>query len=201
MSSPAPAGPPPFPPRSRPAESPTAAEAEPGSSIAERVRFVAVCTFAGALLAVPVAFAWVRLSDPPAAQLTPEGVFFGEAQLDQEVGVTLWFLALGLLAGVAAGLAVGWWGRRHGVAVVAAVVGLCIAGCAVTYVLGVHVFGPDEQEQVASARVGDFITSSVSVTSKVAYLGWPVGGLLGAMGAILGWPKPPQPAWDAPPVH
>ena len=196
------AAPPPSPPPPQPAGAVTHQAPEPdATSLAERLTFVAVCTVAGALAGIPMAAAWVRVSDPPAARLTPDGVLFGEAQLDQEVGVTLWFLSLGLLAGLVAGLVVGWLGRRHGVVTVAAVVALCLAGCAVTYLLGVHVFGPDEQQQVASARPGDLITSSVSVTSKVVYLGWPVGGLLGAMGGILGWPKVPPPAWDAPVVH
>ena len=163
-----------------------------GSAPAERARFVMLAAVAGALLAVPVAAAWVRLSDPPAARMTADGLLFGESELDQAVGVTLWFLVLGVAAGLLGGLVVGWLGRRHGVATVGATVCLCVVGCAVTYLLGVHVLGPDEQEQRASARTGDRVTSAVSVTSKVAYLGWPVGGLLGAMGGILQWPESRQ---------
>lgn len=151
--------------------------------------YVVGCMVAGALMGMPAGFIWVRLSDPPSAALTSDGVYFGETELNQQVGVTLWFLAIGVALGLAAGLVVGWLGHRHGVTTVIAVLALCGAAALVTYLAGVHIFGPDEQAQLAGAAVGDQITSGMGVETKVALLGWPIGGLVGALAAMFGWPR------------
>ena len=44
---------------------------------------------------------------------------------------------------------------------------------------GIHVFGPDLAAQLADARPGDQVQTALTVTSDIAYLGWPIGALLG----------------------
>ncbi|MEP6666592.1 MAG: hypothetical protein ABJA81_09115, partial [Nocardioidaceae bacterium] len=152
-----------------------------------------------------------RFADPPTATLTANGLNFGEIEFDQVVGVTLWYMVIGLAFGLVLGAAVGWLGRRHGVVTVVAVMALSLAGTALTMVWGTHVFGPDHainmvglftsssRSPLKEAAVGDVIRSELAVRSNIAYLGWPVGGLLGAIVGIFGWPKTAKRAWMPPP--
>ncbi len=149
-----------------------------------------VAALVGAVLAPLVGWLWVQLADPPTAPLGSNGgVFLGEQGLNQQSGVTLWFFVLGLGVGAAAGLAVGWFGQRFGWLTVLAVLLLCVIGSLGSAYLGIHVFGPDPRAEAAGAKVGHLIQLSVSLDTRVAYLGWPIGGLLGALAAIAGWSR------------
>ena len=64
--------------------------------------FVLKASVAGAALAVPAAWVWASVADPPRAVLTARGVSFGESQLNQQSEITLWFLVVGLAFGTAA---------------------------------------------------------------------------------------------------
>jgi hypothetical protein len=177
------------------------------SSTRERVLFVLGCVAVGAIASLPAGWLWARLADPPTATVTSNGLKFGELEFDQVVGVTMWFMFIGLAFGLVLGAAVGWMGRRHGAVTVIAVLGLCLAGTGLTMVWGAHLFGPDNainmvdlftssaRSPLHDAGVGDVLSSELAVRSSVAYLGWPIGGLLGAILGIFGWPKPAKPAW------
>lgn len=153
------------------------------------------CAVAGALLAPLVAWLWVVLSDPPQVPLADGGgLYLGEQALNQEAGITLWFFVLGVGFGAVAGLVVGWMGQRFGWFTVVAVLVLGTVAAFLTMYLGVHVFGPDPKEEVVGARVGDLIRVGVSVQTRVAYLGWPIGALAGALAAISGWRRSDEPS-------
>ncbi len=177
---------------------PVRAGAEVGSSPAARGVFAAGCMVAGAALAMGAAAIWARLADPPAATLTRQGSFLGEQQLDQQVGVTLWFLVISVAFGVVSGLVVGVVGRRHGVTTVVAALLLAVVGAALSAWLGTSVFGPDEAAQLSDAGVGDLITSKLTITTDLAYLGWPIGSLAGVITGIAAWPSRPKPLMDLP---
>ncbi len=151
-------------------------------------RFVLVSALLGAVLSVPAAFVWTKIANPPTAELTKQGVFLGEVQLNQQAEVTLWFLVVGVAFGLVAGLVVGWRGQRRGVVTVVAVIVMCAVAVALTAYLGVSVFGPDAEEQAKTAALGAQITSDLSIGSPVVYLGWPIGGMVGACLAIFWWP-------------
>ena len=120
------------------------------------------CAGLGALLSPLVGWLWVALSNPPQAPLAPNGgVFLGEQALNQQSGVTLWFLVLGAGFGAAGGLVVGWVGQRFGWLSVMAVLVLCAVATVLTRYLGVHVFGPDPRSEVVGASVGDPIRLDV----------------------------------------
>jgi hypothetical protein len=140
----------------------------------------------GGLVAAPVAaLGWAHLANPPTALVTRRGVFItGEANYNQQVSVTLWFLLIGVVLGFVCGLVVAWLGRRLGVVTVIAVFLLCAVASGVSAWLGAGVFGPDLDAQLAGARVGDLVASELSITSEVAYLGWPMGGMLGVLAGI-----------------
>ena len=166
-----------------------AAEAQ-SSSVGARVLLVFACAVAGAALALVAGWAWVTVSDPPSAELTAQGgIFVGEAEYDQQVGVTLWFIVVTLLFGVISGLAVAWRGYRHGLVVVLAILAMSIGGSLLTARFGIDLFSADPRAQLATAKPGDLITSEVNIGTKIAYLGWPIGGMIGAMAGVSGWPK------------
>ncbi len=154
-----------------------------------QVLFLVACTVGGAAVGVPGGWLWASLAGPPSAELTSDGAIFGEAQLDRQVGVTLWFAVLGAALGLLVGVAVAWRRSRYGVGAVFAVVLACVAASLVSYLTGVHVFGPDASAQLAEARVGQRVTAPVGLGTKIAYLGWPLGGLTGALFAICWWPR------------
>ncbi len=137
---------------------------------------------------------WVTLADPPTVQVASDGgLYLGEQALNQQSEVTLWFLMVGVAVGAVAGLVVGWVGRRYGWPVVIAVLVLCAVGAFGSRYLGVHVFGPDPKAQAAQATVGTPIQLGVHLDTWVAYLGWPIGGLVGALAAIACWSRSETP--------
>ncbi len=167
------------------------------SSRADAVVFLLASTLAGVVLAFPAAWIWSQVADPPAAPLTSRGVSFGEVQLNQQSEVTMWFLVVGFGFGLLSGMVVGWLGERRGTITVLAVLALSSVGSGLAAYLGITVFGPDAGVQAAAAAVGDRITSDLSVGSALVYLGWPIGGLLGACSAIFFWSVPSN---DLPPT-
>ncbi len=174
----------------------------PTSSLSARVVLVAVCAAGGAVFAIPAAWVWSRVAGPPSAPLKSDGlVSYGEQSLDQLVGVAMWFIVVCLAFGIVSGLVVAWRGYSYGVASVVAVVALSAVASWLTYKLGHDVFGPDFDGQVKAAQIGDEITYDLTIQTKVAYLSWPIGGLIGAVAGVSAWPKPTQSASSTPMVE
>jgi ABC-type uncharacterized transport system permease subunit len=141
----------------------------------------------------------VTLADPPTVRVASDGgLYLGEQALNQQSGVTLWFLVVGLVVGALAGLVTGWFARRFGWPTVVGVLVLCVVGAVGSRYLGQHVFGPDPVAAAAHATVGTPIQLDVRLDTWVAYLGWPIGGLLGALVAITCWSRHETPR-QAPP--
>lgn len=171
--------------------SPHQVASEPaGSALHVRALLVGAGAIVGAALALPAAWIWVQVADPPSAVLSENGVYLGELELDRLVGLTWWFLAIGLVFGTVAGLAVAWRGQRHGLGTVVAALALTGVASYLTYRFGHDIFGKDVDQQVKQAKVGDLITTDMRVESMVAFLGWPVGGLIGVLAGVASWPKP-----------
>lgn len=141
---------------------------------------------AGALLG---GWLWVVLAAPPQVAVASDGnPYPTELQYTQIASSALWFLGIGVVLGLVAGLVYGWYGARYGVWVVIGTLllsGIATAGGAW---LGLHVFGAgaDAAEIQAAAGNGK-VSLGVHLSSWVAYLGWPIGGLAGAVLATLGW--------------
>lgn len=177
--------------------------AEPTSTTGSPARGVLVLLGiaggAGVVLGVVAGWLWVSLSDPPRIRLAADGgAYLGEVALNQQAGITMWFLAIGVVLGLVAGALVGWFGQRFGWLAVLAVLVLCTVATLESRYLGVHVFGADAASEVASAHPGDLIRLGVKLDTLVGYLGWPIGGLLGALGAIAFWGRVESPR-DLPP--
>ncbi len=157
------------------------------------IALFSVSALIGLALAPLAGWLWVVVADPPSARLYSDGgIYLGEQALNQQSGVTLWFFVVGAAFGVAAGLVVSWLGQRFGWLTVVAVLALCVIGTVLSRYAGVHVFGPDPKAEAASAATGDSIRLGVQVDTWVAYLGWPIGGVLGALAAIAGWNRHEQ---------
>ncbi len=157
------------------------------------------CILVGAALAPIAGWLWAALADPPTVRIASDGgLYLGEEALNQQSGVTLWFLVVGAAIGALAGLAVGWFGRRFGWPTVLGVLVVCVVGAVGSRYLGQHVFGPDPAAAAAHATVGTPIQLGVRLDTWVAYLGWPIGGLVGALVAITCWSRSETPSQSPP---
>ena len=150
--------------------------------------FVAIAALAGAVLGVAGGWVWSLVADPPSILLTDQGLIpQGESQYGQLTQITMWYIVVGVAAGLVAGLVIGWFGRRFGIVTVAATVTLCAVGATISAVVGERVFGPDTTAELASATVGDLVTTRLGVGTVVGYVAWPIGGLIGVLVAALRW--------------
>jgi hypothetical protein len=176
---------------------------DPGSTLAERLRYAAICIAVAFLASVPAAWLWIKLADPPSARLTGSGLQFGETSFDQVSTITLWFAVVGFGFALVLGFVAAVLGRRHGVVAVLTILVASWVGVSMTLWFGVHVFGPDHPiDFVAlfngstaqrSAMLkgfdnGDVLVSTVQLASPVGLLGWPVGAMLGALAGVTMWP-------------
>jgi hypothetical protein len=153
------------------------------------VRYAAKTAAIGVVLGLVGGAVWAAVASPPAALRTSTGLILGETQLDQQFGVTMAFLVTGVIVGVLVGLAVCWKGATYGVLAVAAAVAAAVIGCFLSYWSGVHLFGPGSPGALTAHSGAQRVVVQLSVDTDAAYLGWPVGSLLGAVAAISAWPR------------
>lgn len=161
------------------------------SSARRLVLFLVGCLVVGALLGVLGGWLWVHFANPPRVPVESGGVVLGEVALDAQAGETVWFMVVGAVLGAVAGLAVGWTGARHGWVTVLGVLLLCGAGTVVSRYLGHQLFGADTAAAARQAGVGHLVRLGVDIGTPAAYLGWPIGGLVGAVAGISGWAESP----------
>ncbi len=185
----------------------------PPSSVGESLQYVAVCLVTGVLAAIPAAWLWVRQSDLPSARLTAQGLQFGELAFNQVSAITFWFMTIGFAFGVVLGVVVALLGKRHGLVTPLGILLLSLVGTSLMLWCGIHWFGPGkavdfvglyvatpkERTQLLSGfQNGDLLVSSLRLTTPVALLAWPIGGMLGSLGGSYVWSKPPKTPWMPP---
>lgn len=208
-----PPAPPSYPAQPLPARGSAQGFESPGSSPVERLRYVAIWLVVGLVASVPVGWLWVTLADPPSTRLTATGLTFGESSFDQVSAITFWFFVVGFGAGGVLGLVAALLGRRHGLVSVLAILLMCWAGAALTLWSGIHIFGPDQPidfvallnatpeertTMLAEFENGDRLVSQLDLTTGVALLGWPAGGMAGALAGAFYWPKTQKAPWMPP---
>jgi hypothetical protein len=185
----------PYPPGSYPIYG-SQVDSTPDSSGSDQAAFVIVAMLIGVAIGFLGGWVWAEVADPPQLVVANGGAYLsGELAYDAQVVVTLWFLVVGVVGGAVTGFFTGLAGRRHGAATVVAVLALTVIASALSAWVGIHVFGPDLTAELAGAKVGDLVTAQLSISTAVAYLGWPIGGLLGALAGVAFWPperKGPQ---------
>ena len=95
------------------------------------------------------------------------------------------FLGAVALAGLVGGVLAWWLGRAHGPAVV---IGLAVGGIAAAYVamtVGLQIGLEEVQRAGETGLQGAFSLPPVKLRAREALVGWPVGALVGYVGASL----------------
>jgi hypothetical protein len=161
----------------------------PVPSRSSAVRAIVVCLLGYAIAGAVGGVVWDRVTTLAAYRVTKSGAYIDEPGLSLVFSSDGWFLVVGLGLGLVGGAALGLAYRRHGfVMVLAVLAGSCLAGY-VAYRLG-HQLGPtDLRERLRAAKPGQLVPIALSVRSTGCLLGWPIGGLLGALGAALSWKR------------
>lgn len=177
---------------------------EPPSASNERLAYAGICLVTGVVAALPAAWLWISLADPPSARLTDAGLKFGESDFDHVTTITLWFAVVGFGFGLVLGLVAALFGRRHGLVAVLTILAATWVGASMTVWFGVHVFGPDHPidfvalfngttEQRTQMLQGfqkrELLVSTVRLSSPLGLLGWPMGGMAGALVSATFWPQ------------
>ena len=135
------------------------------------------------LAGAPVGLLWAALA--PRAQAILSGTLYLRADPSSDAYIVGdgYFLAAGLLAGVATGLLAWWLGRAHGPAVVPGLVIGGFAAAAVAMRVGEAI---GLQGLQAAVRAGQTtVDINLELGSVVALAGWPVAALLAYLVATL----------------
>jgi hypothetical protein len=139
---------------------------------------------------------WSQLVTPADYTKVTGGGGMGETDFGHQFGADGWFVVIGVLGGLLAGLGLTGWRSRDPLLVVGLLlVGSCLAA-AVVVLLG-HLLGPgDPGAALRAVGVGAKVPERLDVGPQLpgqpheadlpAYLSWPIGALAGAMFVLLG---------------
>jgi hypothetical protein len=134
---------------------------------------------------------WWLVVNPAEFTKMRAGGAMGEVQLGRRFDADGWYVVLGLLGGLAAGVALMWWRSRDALLTTGLLVAGAVLAAAVTAVVG-HLLGPsDPQGRLEAARIGARVPTQLAVDAWTAYLAWPIGALAGAL--LVLWSKPLEP--------
>lgn len=147
--------------------------------------FAAVLTAAiTVLVGAPVGLLWAALAPRPAAVVVGEEAQLAMPGSNDFIAGDGFFLLAVTLAGVVGGLLAWRLAREHGPAVVA---GLAVGGVAAAYVamvVGEQVTLEEVRQAVQNGQQG-LLEVNLRLLAKESLVGWPVGALLGYVGASL----------------
>ncbi|MGA8210285.1 MAG: hypothetical protein WB441_16640 [Nocardioidaceae bacterium] len=155
----------------------------PGRPVfAEAALVVGALAVIGALAGV----LWSRLVDPAEFTRLARGGSMAEEQLSRQFAADGWFVVIGTLAGVLAGV-VGTW-RRVADPLPRLTLTLLGSAVAAAACAGVgHLLGPgDPGPLLSAAPVGTRVPERLDVDTFVVYLSWPLGVLVGTLAVLLG---------------
>lgn len=143
-----------------------------------------VAAVVSVLVGAPVGLLWAALAPKVDVVVTGGDVQLAEPGSSAFIAGDAAFLAAGLVAGVVGGIIAWWLGRAHGPAVV---VGLAVGGVVAAYVamrVGEQV-GLDEVRSAVAAGQQGLLELSLRLRAQEALVAWPVGAMLGYLGASL----------------
>jgi hypothetical protein len=133
---------------------------------------------------------WPVLVSPAEFTKLASGGAMGENELGKQFGADGWFVVIGFLAALAAGLVLTAWRSRDPLLTSLLLVVGAAAAAAVMAQVG-HWAGPgDPAQALRVAEVGAKVPESLDVDSFSIYLAWPFGALVGALFVLLGTSAP-----------
>ena len=129
---------------------------------------------------------WPVLVTPAEFTKSTAGGSMGENELSKQFGADGWYVVIGFLTALAAGLVLTAWRSRDPLLVsLLLVVGACVAA-GVMELVG-HWTGPgDPTAALQAAAIGAKVPESLDVDSASIYLAWPFGALVGALFVLMG---------------
>ena len=143
-------------------------------------------------LGVVCGLLWWLLVDPAEFTKTARGGAMAENDLGKSFNADAWFVVIGAVAGLVAGLVLGAWRSRDPLLTS----GLLLVGsglAAGVMLLVGHLLGPGSTEAaLRAAAAGDKVPEQLGVDTPLVWLGWPVGVLAGVLFVLLG--RVPEPA-------
>ena len=165
--------------------------AEPGRPPRGGGRDAAIVLGTFLVLGVLGGLLWWALVSPAEFTKFTSGGEMAENELSKQFGADGWFVVIGFLAGLVAGLVLTAWRTRDPLLTsLLLVVGAVVAASAMTLVGGW--LGPGDTDQaLRAAAVGGRVPEPLDVDTITVYLGWPIGALAGALFVLLG--RAPQP--------
>lgn len=133
---------------------------------------------------------WPVLVDPAEFTKLASGGAMGENELGKQFGADGWFVVIGFLAALAAGLGLTAWRSRDPLLTSLLLLVGAAAAAGVMALVG-HWTGPgDPGQALRAAAVGAKVPESLDVDSFSIYLAWPFGALVGALFVLLGTSAP-----------
>ena len=135
---------------------------------------------------------WPVLVTPAEFTKLSTGGTMGENELGKQFGADGWYVVIGFLAALAAGLVLTAWRSRDPLLVsLLLVVGAAVAA-GVMALVGPWTGPSDPEAALRAAKVGAKVPESLDVDSFSIYLAWPFGALVGALFVLVGANTPPD---------
>lgn len=163
---------------------PYSTPATPGPRLVDDLRAGALTIVVSVLVGAPLGLLWAAVAPRVDVVVTGQDVALAEPDSSAFIAGDGFFLAAVALAGLVGGVVAWWLGREHGPAVVA---GLTLGGLAAAYVamvVGQQVGFADVERAVEAGRQGA-LELNLRLRAQEALVGWPVGSLLGYVGAAF----------------
>lgn len=153
-----------------------------GPTLADDARAGLLAAVVTVLVGSPVGLLWAAVAPRVEVVIAGQNVQLVQPGSSAFIAADAFFLLAVTVAGVIGGVVAWFLGRRHGPGVV---VGLTVGGLAAAYVAMVvgQQVGLDEVQQAATVGQQGVLELSVRLRATEAVVGWPVGALLGYLGA------------------
>jgi hypothetical protein len=153
-------------------------------------RDVAVVVLCHLVAAVVIGLLLPQVADLAEAVRTADGVVTSEVEVGKRFEDDGWLVVLGGLAGLALGVVLQLWRGTHEVVTLVAIVASALLAALLAGWIAQTTGPSDAMRVLAEAKVGTTAPVPVEIDSRVAYLVWPLTGVLGALVALLSGPAP-----------
>lgn len=143
-----------------------------------------------ALLGVVCGVVWMLVVDPVQLTRTESGIGQDELSLSRVFASDGWFLVIGAVGGLLAGMVAGFTRRRDMLVTLLLVVIGCAAAALLMRLTG-ELLGPsDPTALLEAADPGETADAPLRLTGFAPYLGWPIATFLGLLVPLLAQSDP-----------